>query len=115
MLAGIVDTLMLSRLSDAAVGAVGTANSYLGVFFIFFGVISSGMIAVMTQYIGLGKEGVAVQTRKVAFLINGIIGLAIALILGFAGGPILDALGVAENLRSDTTTYLRIVGAGCIL
>ena len=47
MLSGMVDTLMLSSVSDQAVGAVGTANTYIGVFIIMFGVISSGMIAVM--------------------------------------------------------------------
>ena len=29
MLAGMVDTLMLSSVSDQAVGAVGTANTYI--------------------------------------------------------------------------------------
>ena len=115
MLAGMVDTLMLSHIGDASVGAVGTANTYLNAFFIFFGVISSGLIAVMTQYIGRGKKGVAVQARKAAIFINGAIGLALALILGLAGGPIIDALGVSEALRVEASLYLRIVGAGCVL
>ena len=38
MLSGMVDTLMLSSVSDQAVGAVGTANTYIGVFIIMFGV-----------------------------------------------------------------------------
>ena len=53
MLSGMVDTLMLSSVSDQAVGADGTANTYIGVFIIMFGVISSGMVAVMSQNIGL--------------------------------------------------------------
>ena len=44
MLSGMVDTLMLSSVSDQAVGAVGTANTYIGVFIIMFGVISSAVI-----------------------------------------------------------------------
>ena len=39
MLSGMVDTLMLSSVSDQAVGAVGTANTYISVFIIMFGVI----------------------------------------------------------------------------
>ena len=58
MLSGMVDTLMLSSVSDQAVGAVGTANTYIGVFIIMFGVISSGMVAVMSQNIGAGRPGV---------------------------------------------------------
>ena len=36
MLSGMVDTLMLSSVSDQAVGAVGTANTYISVFIIMF-------------------------------------------------------------------------------
>ena len=68
MLSGMVDTLMLSSVSDQAVGAVGTANTYISVFIIMFGVISSGMVAVMTQNIGAGKPGIAYQARPVIFL-----------------------------------------------
>ena len=38
MLSGMLDTLMLSSVSDQAVGAVGTANTYIGVFIVMFGV-----------------------------------------------------------------------------
>ena len=59
MLTGMVDTMMLSSVGDQAVGAVGTANTYIGIFIIMFSIISSGMIAVMTQYIGAGRKGIA--------------------------------------------------------
>jgi hypothetical protein len=36
MLAGMVDTLMLSSEGDYAVGAVGTANTYISLFIIMF-------------------------------------------------------------------------------
>ena len=64
MLAGMVDTLMLSSVGDEAVGAVGTANTYIGIFIIMFSIISSGMIAVMTQYIGAKRIGVAYQIGR---------------------------------------------------
>ena len=115
MLAGMVDTFMLSHIGDEAVGAVGSANTYLGLFFIFFAIISSGLIAVMTQYIGHGKKGVAVEARNVSVFINGGIGLALALILGLAARPIIDALGVSEALRPQAALYLSIVGGGCVL
>ena len=70
MLTGMIDTLMLSSVSDQAVGAVGTANTYISIFIIMFSVISSGMIAVMTQNIGAGKNGVAYQARQIGFRDN---------------------------------------------
>ena len=44
MLTGMIDTLMLSSVGDDAVGAVGTANTYISMFIIMFGIISSGMM-----------------------------------------------------------------------
>ena len=86
MLAGAVDTLMLSSEGDQAVGAVGTANTYIGVFIIMFSIISSGMVAVMTQYIGAGRPGVARQALKLGLLFNLAIGLVITgLLCGFSG------------------------------
>ena len=70
MLAGMVDTIMLSAVGDDAVGAVGTANTYISVFIIMFSVVSSGMIAVMTQYIGAKKIGVAYQARQLGAIFN---------------------------------------------
>ena len=87
MLSGMVDTLMLSSVSDQAVGAVGTANTYIGVFIIMFGVISSGMVAVMSQNIGAGKPGIAYQTRQLGLVFNALTGILMSFILLlFLGG-----------------------------
>ena len=115
MLAGIADTLMLSSVSDQAVGAVGTANTYVGMFFILFAIMSSGLIAVMTQYIGLGKKGVAFQARQLAILINGGIGIVLAILLIVLSEPIIGGLGIAESMKVDAVHYMRIVGGGCLL
>ena len=81
MLSGMVDTLMLSSVSDQAVGAVGTANTYIGVFIIMFGVISSGMVAVMSQNIGAGRLGIAYQARQLGLIFNASIGIVMSVIL----------------------------------
>lgn len=81
MLSGMVDTLMLSSVSDQAVGAVGTANTYIGVFIIMFGVISSGMVAVMSQNIGAGRPGIAYQARQLGLIFNALTGILISGIL----------------------------------
>lgn len=41
MLSGMVDSLMISRISDNAVGAIGTANIYFGMLFLLFAVTKS--------------------------------------------------------------------------
>lgn len=115
MLAGMVDTLMLSSVSDQAVGAVGTANTYISIFIIMFSVISAGMVAVMTQNIGAGRPGVAYQARQIGLAFNAVLGILMAIFLASCAHEILSVVGVAEALQQPAETYLRIVGGGCIL
>lgn len=115
MLTGMIDTMMLSYVGDAAVGAVGTANTYIGIFIIACNVISAGMVAVMTQYIGSGQAGIAYQARKIGTFFNGSLGLALSFVLFFMSGAILKLVGVAPLLMDYASTYLKIVGGACIL
>ena len=115
MLAGMVDTLMLSSLGDEAVGAVGTANTYISVFIMMFSIVSSGMIAVMTQYIGAGRPGVAYQARQFGLIFNGALGIILSLFLFFGGKVILDVMGIAEGLMDYANTYIKIVGGSVFL
>lgn len=115
MLTGMVDTMMLSTQSDAAVGAVGTANTYIGMFIIMFNIISAGMIAVMTQYIGAGKIGIAYQARQIGAVFNAVVGILLSVFLYQFSGSILEVVGVAPLLFSHAKTYLQIVGGACFL
>ena len=115
MLAGMIDTLMLSSVSDQAVGAVGTANTYIGMFIIMFSIISTGMMAVMTQNIGAEKPGVAYQARQIGAVFNLLLGIIISSILFFGGDLVLDTVGIAAALRESALHYLRIVGGCCFL
>lgn len=115
MLAGMVDTLMLSSVSDQAVGAVGTANTYIGMFIIMFSIITSGMIAVMTQSIGAEKAGVAYQARQIGLVFNATLGVALGIFLWAFSGNILDMVGIADALREPAVSYLEIVGGCCFL
>lgn len=114
MLAGMVDTLMLSSEGDQAVGAVGTANTYISLFIIMFSIISSGMVAVMTQYIGAKRPGVARQALKLGLLFNLAVGVVITGVLIAGADPILKAVGIARDLEAPAKTYLQTIGVFCI-
>ncbi len=111
MLAGMVDTLMLSTVSDEAVGAVGTSNTYITMFIMMFAVIITGMNAVMAQYIGAGRKGVAYQAKQIGLTFNIILGIGLSTFMFFFSGNLLDAIGVAGNLITDAKNYLQIVGS----
>ena len=112
MLAGIIDTLMVSSVGDQAVGAIGTANTYISVFVIMYAIVSNGMMAVMTQNIGAGREGVAYQARNLGLIFNAAFGILLSSALYFGASLILGSIGVSEQLYDYALTYLRIVG-GC--
>ena len=114
MLTGAVDTLMLSSEGDQAVGAVGTANTYISIFLIMFSVISSGMMAVMTQYIGAKRPAVAQQALRLGLILNLAAGAVISLILFIFAEPILKAVGIAQDLLDPARIYLRTVGLFCV-
>ena len=97
MLVGSIDTLMLSSVGDDKVGAVGAANTYLSVFTISFSVISTGVMAVMTQYIGADKNGVARQAKNIGVIFNGIVGGVLSMVLLFWSEPVLQVLGTADS------------------
>jgi len=111
MATGIVDTLMLSPVPNG-VGAVGTANTYVSMFFILLMVVSRGMLAVVTQYIGAGKPGVAYQARQIALICNAVLGLVIAGTLALLAEPVLRWLNTAPALIPGATMYMRIVAVG---
>ena len=48
-----VDTVMLSRYSENAVGAVGNANQVMSLFLILFTIIAGATGVVVSQYLGL--------------------------------------------------------------
>ena len=102
MLSGMVDTLMLS-------------NTYIGVFIIMFGVISSGMIAVMSQNIGAGRPGIAYQARQLGLIFNALIGIVMSVVLATFSGGILRIVSIAPALLEPAEIYLRIVGGACFL
>lgn len=110
MFTGMVDTLMLSSEGDQAVGAVGTANTYIGLFLILFSIISSGMMAVMTQYIGANRPGVAQRAKRLGLVCNAAVGVVITAVLCLGTGPILQTVGTASDLMEPAKIYMATVG-----
>ena len=56
-----VDTIMLGRYSELAVGAVGNANQLLMVFLIMFNVVASATNVIVAQYLGAKQVDNAVS------------------------------------------------------
>lgn len=114
MVAGTIDTLMLSSVGDLAVGAVGTANTYLNLLIVMFNITSTGMVAVMTQYIGADRQRTAAKTRRIGILFNAVLGTIISLLMLFGAPAFLRMMGSSERIAIPASLYMRIVGGGSL-
>ena len=76
-----------------------------------FNIVSSGMTAVMTQYIGAGRTGVAYQARQLGLVFSLSVGTLLSLFLFAFSGNVLEIVGAAPLLMDYAKTYLRIVGS----
>jgi putative MATE family efflux protein len=110
MLLGSVDTLMLSKYSDNAVAAVGVSNQLIGMMNIMFGVLSTGTAVLIAQNLGAGYKKVASEIATVSLVMNFLFGLILSLIMFFAAGGILGAMGIRQELMEYGVEYLQIVG-----
>lgn len=115
VLIGFVDTFMLSAIGDKPVGAVGTANSFISIFVISFNIISSGMMAVMTQYIGAKKENIAHRALSIGLSINLVLGILISLLFIFFTPQILTMMKIAPGLKEDAIIYTRLIGGTSLI
>lgn len=114
-LVGSVDTWMVSNVSDNAAGAIGTSNTFIALFVISFSIISSGVMAVMTQYIGAKKESVAVKALRIGLFLNFILGITISSILFFFAENLLHLMSVQPVQFEDALIYTKIIGATVFL
>jgi putative MATE family efflux protein len=112
---GAADTLMVSRISDDAVGVVGISNQFFQAVIMLFVLVSSGAGIVISQKIGAGKLLDAKVVAAMALSITMGIGLVISLLLFFGAGMFVVLLQVPEELKLMTEQYIRIVGSGTVV
>lgn len=111
MTLGAVDTVMLSRHSDASVAAVGVVNQIVMLCFLVFEVINLGTSVLVSQYLGARLNDRVSKVVGVSLLVNLLIGLAISAMLYFGAVVILRLMGLNDLLLGEGLGYMRIVGA----
>ncbi|MCR8660233.1 MATE family efflux transporter [Paenibacillus endoradicis] len=115
MLMGIVDTLMLSEISDNAVSGVGAANQFLHIAILILEVIGNGASIVIAQYIGSRRFLEASRISALAVTLNLIVGLIISIGFITMGQHLLTTLNLQGEILDNAQKYLNIVGGGIFL
>ncbi|SJZ70978.1 putative efflux protein, MATE family [Cetobacterium ceti] len=110
---GNVDTIMLGRYSDQAVGAVGGISQVLLIQTVILNFICLGSSILIAQYIGAqNKDGIQ-KAISVSLIMNLIMGLAIGFFYFWGWEWILVKIKLPSSLIEIGKFYFRIVGGLC--
>lgn len=110
MLIGYADSLMLTRYSDTAVGAVGNANQILGFLTLAFTIISSAAGVVVSQYLGAKALDKLSSIYTVSIFFNAVLSLIISLVIFFGSFRLMSLMQLPDEMMPDAVSYMRIVG-----
>ena len=111
---GNIDTIMLGKYSDKAVGAVGGISQVLNIQNVIFGFISLGTSILIAQYIGARNRKKIKEVISVSVLLNVCIGLIMGLIYLFFWQGILVRIKLPVELMDIGKNYFKLVGGLCV-
>lgn len=115
MLMGLMDTFMLSAVSDEAAAGVGAANQYIQIAILLLEVVGIGAAIVVAQYLGSRKFQEASQISALAITMNILLGLVISSYFIFFADELMSVLHVQGDVYNYASQYLFIVGGGIFL
>ena len=115
-LLGSVDTLMLSKYSDASVAAAGIANQIIWLLNITFGIITTGTAILITQYLGAKSDKkTIIQISGISIGLNTIVGVLLSGLLIILSIPILNFLKTPKEVITLADQYVKIVGGSIFI
>lgn len=105
-----IDTLMLSRYSENAVGAVGNANQIMFLMILMFNIIATATSVVVAQNLGAKNYDKMNMIYTLAFVVNLVMGVILSVGLVAGKNIFMNMLHVSKEMRPDSLTYINIVG-----
>lgn len=111
---GNVDTYMLGKFSDDAVGAVGGISQVLLIQNSIFGFICLGTSILTAQFIGAKKKLKIKEVIATSLLMNLIFGLIIGAGYVIFSEAIMKSINLPEKLMDIGRIYFKLVGGLCV-
>lgn len=115
ILIGVVDTFMVSYVSDAAVAALGVANQLVVLALICFNFIGIGASVVITHHVGAGDRRGAEKIVTTAIAVNTWIGVTASLVGFLFATPLLRLMQLPEELMAHARPFLVLMGGTLFL
>ena len=113
LLVGNVDQIMLSQYSQNSVAAIGNGNQIMNIVILVLSVMSSGVLVLLTQYIGACNKKMISEVCTVATAIMTGFGILATIGIVIFCRPIFIAMHVPSEILDEACQYMRIVGS-CI-
>ena len=107
-LVSIVDTIFVGRLGVLPLAALGVNAAIFSLAFVVFNVLEYGTTPMVARAGGRGDHAGAGRTVIQALSVAALAGPIAATVLIVFGGPIVELMGAAGELRGPALTYLRI-------
>jgi len=108
---GLIDTFMVSHVSDSAVAALGSANQFVILFIVLFGVVGIGSGVVVTHHLGAKDRAGADRLAITAIVVNTWFGLLASVLVYWLAQPFLDLVQLSPELQAYGLPFLTIMGA----
>ena len=106
---GIVDTVMISRVSTEALAAAAVASSVNIAATMLFGGWATAAQVISARRFGEGRLTSIGRLLDVSLLVGIGAGLVVLLVLSIGSGPLLAAFGLSEAVRAEGVPYLRVL------
>ncbi len=110
LLIGYADSLMLTRYSETAVGAVGNANQVLGFLTLAFTIISSATGVVVSQYLGAKEFDKISRIYTVSLAFNLALSVTVSAVVFFGSTVLMELMQLPDEMMNDSVSYMKIVG-----
>lgn len=115
MSTGVIDTFMVSHISDSAVAALGSANQVIVLFVILFGIVGIGTSVVVTHHLGGKDRAGADRIASTAIGVNLWFGLLASAVVYLLAEPLLAVVQLSPTLKAYALPFLRIMGVTLFL
>ena len=113
ILAGLVDSIMVAAVGEAAVSGVSLIDNIMVLLIYIFSALATGGAVVAGQYLGQKDEAQAKRAANELIWFSGLLSLAVTLVLYLGRGFILNVLfgRIEPDVYSQADIYLTITSA----
>ena len=111
---GMVDMMMVGKLSSAAIAAVGLTNQPFMLLLSIFAAVNVGTTTLVAWNIGAGRVSRASDVTRQIIVLNVFLGLIMSIAGIFLAPYIVTFMGAKEDTFRDATMYFRIVAGGLL-